>query len=105
VGSSVSPFSGGWGTALAPTVASFGFLWSLVLFLAALMLYLTPQRHRSIGWTILIASGAGLLTDLGGFFIGAILSASGGILALGWRMPPEPAIADEFEGSATASKS
>ena len=73
-------YGGGWFSGLAAV----GIVSGIMVILGAIMVYNETASTSTWGSLILVFSIAGLL-GTGGFFIGAILSVVGGILALTWR--------------------
>ena len=73
-------FGGGWFYGLAAV----GVLSGIVVILGAIMLYNETERAPTWGALILVFSIVGLL-GMGGFFLGAILGAVGGLLAITWK--------------------
>lgn len=61
------------------------------LLVAAVLVHGEPHHHVANGMLSLLLVFLSLVFGLGGFYIGAILAAAGGILAIVWS-PPKPVV-------------
>jgi hypothetical protein len=65
-----------------------GIFFGVAVIISALLLYNNPAQHSTWGSVILVLSVLSILgSAMGGFGIGLILGAIGGILALTWKPP------------------
>lgn len=83
---------------LGTGLASLGLIWGLVIVVASLLLYLTPQANHTLGGIVAVVAIPSFITDFGGLFIGAVLAIAGAVSAYRWALPPEPSLLDEFDG-------
>ena len=75
---------GGYGSGWFFGLAEIGLISGLIVLVGAVMIYSGPERVTAWGMLILASSIVSLF-GMGGFFVGAILGAIGGILALTWK--------------------
>jgi len=75
---------GGYGSGWFLGLAAIGVVSGIVVILGAIMAYNETARISLWGTLILAFSLVGLF-GMGGFFLGAILSVVGGVLALTWK--------------------
>ena len=67
-------------------LATIGYAQSVVVLVAAIMLLLVPRRHGSLGYLIIVFSGASILVGAG-FYLGLVLGIVGGLLGVTWKPP------------------
>jgi len=63
-----------------------GLIFSIIVLLGAVMLWMKPQSHVAWGVLILLFSLFSIITG-GGFLIGLVLGIVGGILGIVWKPP------------------
>jgi predicted membrane protein len=61
------------------------------LFVVAFLIHGEPHHHTANGMLALLLVFLSLVFGLGGFYIGAILAAAGGVMAIVWS-PPRPVV-------------
>lgn len=61
------------------------------LLVVAALVHGEPHHHMANGMLSLLLAFLSLVFGFGGFYIGALLAAAGGILAIIWS-PPKPAV-------------
>jgi len=64
----------------------------LVLFATSFLIFFEPHHHRANGILALLLSVLTLFFGLGGFYLGALFAAVGGILAIVWSPPRSPVL-------------
>ncbi len=62
----------------------------LFLFAVGVLIYAEPHHHLANGILSILLAVFSLLFGFGGFYIGALLAAIGGILAVVWSPPRSP---------------
>lgn len=67
--------------------AAIGLISGIVILVGAVMLYTRPSQAATWGVVVLVFSILSFF-GMGGYFVGAILGAVGGILALTWHPQP-----------------
>lgn len=62
----------------------------LFLFAVGVLIYAEPHHHLANGILSILLAVLSLLFGFGGFYLGALLAAIGGILAVVWSPPRSP---------------
>lgn len=79
--------------------AAIGYMQSMVVLAAAVMLLAMPRRHGFWGFVVIVFSVASIVVG-GGFILGSMLGSIGGALAMTWE-PPAGSSVRIAEGTVT----
>ena len=75
----------------------------LFLFVAAILIFAEPHHHLGNGILALLLAVLSLVFGYGGFYVGAILAAAGGVAAIVWS-PPRPRVQPVVSAQRSATR-